>query len=170
VLTLPGVAAESGYPRVLIAEAWNAFVNGYHRFDELCAEALEAERALPAPPQGTGIEIDVYAMQAYAALSSGTYADADSAYERAADLAGASGYPGLAAIYLANGVNSVLLGGGSIQDATVKAEKSLALARQSGMPAAIVMSLNVSTDRDRDRPWAGESASPREHSIGWHAG
>jgi predicted ATPase len=142
VLALPGVAAESGYPRVLIAEAWNAFVNGYHEFDDLCEQALKAERNLPEPLRGTGIEIDVYAMRAYAALSAGAYADAESAYDRAAALTKANGYPGLAAIYLANGVNSVLLGGGSIDHAVAKAEESLALARQSHMPAAIVMSLN----------------------------
>ena len=66
-----------------------------------------------------------------------------SAYTRAAEVARADGYPGVAAIYLAYSVSSALLGGGGIQEATATAEESVALARRSGMPAAIVLSLNA---------------------------
>ena len=61
---------------------------------------------------------------------------------RGAELAAADGYPGLAAINLAVGINTELLGGGEAEKAIAKAEKALQLARQSGMHAAIVISLN----------------------------
>jgi hypothetical protein len=51
--------------------------------------------------------------------------------------------PGLAAMNLAYSVSSALLSGGCIQEAATQAEESVALARRSGMPGAIVMSLNA---------------------------
>jgi hypothetical protein len=75
-------------------------------------------------------------------LAAGSYTDAVAGFARAAELANADGYPGLAATYLANSVNSALLGGGWTQATTMRAEEAVDLARQSGMPVAIVMSLN----------------------------
>lgn len=57
-------------------------------------------------------------------------------------MASADGYPGLAGIFLAYGVNSALLGGAGAEEAIAEAEKAAALARQSGMPGAIVLTLN----------------------------
>jgi predicted ATPase/class 3 adenylate cyclase len=144
VLDLAGAAHEPGYPRVLILAAYHALYSGdYDIADGLCRQALDAEQRLRTPLQGPGIEMDVCALHAQASLSAGAYADAIAAYTRAAELASVDGYPGLAAIYLAYSVNSALLGGGGIEQATAKAEESVALARRSGMPAAIVLSLNA---------------------------
>jgi len=66
-----------------------------------------------------------------------------SKYARAAELAGADGYPGLAGIFLAYGVQCSLLGHIGIEDVTPRAEEAVALVRQSGRPGAIVLSLNV---------------------------
>jgi predicted ATPase len=144
VLDLAGAAQQPGYPHVLILAAWNALHSGeYDSTDELCRQALEAERRLLTPLQGPRAESLVCAMRAQASLSAGAYADAVSAYIRAAELARADGYPGLAAVYLAYSVNTSLLGGGGIEQATAQAEESVALAQQSGMPTAIVHSLNT---------------------------
>jgi hypothetical protein len=86
--------------------------------------------------------MDACNLRAMASLAAGAYSDAVSAYRRAAELATADGYPGLAAIGLAVGVNTALLGGADVREVTAQAEQALALARQSGMHAAIVMSLN----------------------------
>jgi hypothetical protein len=64
------------------------------------------------------------------------------AYARAADLARADGNHGLAAIYLSMGVNTCMLGGGDTRDAAAAAETALTSARQSGMHATIITSLN----------------------------
>ena len=103
---------------------------------------MEAQRRLP--PQGPRIDSDVCALHAQASVSAGAYADAVAAYVRAAELARADfGYPGMAAMFLAFSVSSALLGGGDIEQATATAEESVALARQAGMPVAIVLSLNA---------------------------
>ena len=144
ILDMNGAAQEPGYPRVLMVAASNALFSGDHdSVDELCRQALEAERTLPTQLRGPRIESDACALQAQASLSAGAYADAAAAYARAAELANADGYPGHAAIHLAYSVNSALLGGGAIDEAIGKAEESVALARQSGMPTAIVQSLNT---------------------------
>ena len=144
VLDLPGASEESGFPRVLMVSAWHTFLRAeYDIVDELCRQALEAERRLAAPLTGPRIEVDVCALQALTAFSSGAYTDAVTAYTRAAELARADGNPGLAAMYLAYSVSALLLGGGDREEATVHAEESVALARRSGMPGAIVLGLNA---------------------------
>jgi hypothetical protein len=96
-------------------------------------------------------------------LSIGAYADAVAAYRRASELASADGYPGLAAIFLAYGVSSAVLWGVGIDEATTDAERSVSLARRSGMPGAIMMGLNaqalalVETDPGRARALLRES-------------
>jgi hypothetical protein len=143
VLELPGADQEPGYPRVLVVAAYNAYTAGdWDAVDELCRQALEAERRLGAPRQAPGIEMDVPHLQAMVSLAAGAYADAVSGFAHAAGLAAAAGYPGLAATYLANSVNSALLGGDWSLETTTRAEDAVALARQSGMPGAIVISLN----------------------------
>jgi predicted ATPase/class 3 adenylate cyclase len=144
VLDLPGAAEQPGYPRALMIVAWHFFYRGdYGAAVELCKQALEAERQLGTPAHGPRIQSDVCALEAEATLSAGDYGSAVPAYTQAAELANADGYPGLAATYLAYGVSSALLGGGGIDQATAMAERSAALARQSGMPAAIVLSHNA---------------------------
>jgi predicted ATPase/class 3 adenylate cyclase len=156
VLDLAGAAQEPGYPRVLILAAFAALNSGDHDIaDELCRRALEAERRLLTRLPGPRVEMEACALQAMASLSAGAYADAVAGYTGAAELARADGYPGLAAMWLAYCVSTVLLGGGDEREATANAEESVALARQSGMPAAIVMSLNALAltlvDRDPTR-------------------
>jgi hypothetical protein len=143
VLGLAGVAEEPGYPQVLMVAAHQAFHSGDRSSaDELCRQALEAERHLAALP-GRRIETSVCGLQALASLSSGAYADALSIYIRAAELARADGYLGLAATFLAYGTNSALLGGGDIAQAIAMAEQSVTMARQSGIPTAIASTANA---------------------------
>jgi hypothetical protein len=70
-------------------------------------------------------------------------------------LARTDGYPGLAAIFLAYGVNSALLGGGDIASAIAMAEEAVTTARQSGIPMAIATTANslalALVDRDPSR-------------------
>ena len=76
---------------------------------------------------------------------------------------GADGFPGIAAICRAYGVNASLLGGGDADEAAATAEEAVELARRSGMPTAIVLTLNslamslVERDPVRARAVLGES-------------
>jgi predicted ATPase/class 3 adenylate cyclase len=143
VLELPDARQQSGYPRVLMAAAWHAYVRGdYDKADELSRQAVEADSPLPDTTRRPRVEMDACNLKAMASLAAGAYIDAVSAYGRAAEFAAADGYPGLAAIGLAVGVNTALLGGADFETVTARAEEALTLARQSGMHAAIVMSLN----------------------------
>ncbi len=156
VLDLPGAAQEPGYPLALLVAAYVAQHTGdWDTVHELCRRALEAERRGTASRHGGRIEMDVRNLQAQASLAGNDYADAVSGYNHAAELAAANGYLGLAAIYLAYGVSSAVLGSVALEQAAQMAEKAVALARRSGMPSAIVISLNslalVSVDRDPAR-------------------
>jgi predicted ATPase/class 3 adenylate cyclase len=143
VLELTSALEESGYPRLLLVAAQQALVKGDHvGADEFCRLAMDAERTFAIPRKGPRIEMDVSALRAQAALSAGRYADAVSAYTHAAEIAEADGYPGLAAICLSYSVSTSLLGGSDIEEAITKAEASVALARRSGMPAALIWSQN----------------------------
>lgn len=142
VLDMTAASHQPGYARVLMVAAWQAVWSAeYDIADQRCRQAMEAQRRLP--PQGPRIDSDVCALQAQASVSAGAYADAVAAYVRAAELARADGYPGMAAMFLAFSVSSALLGGGDIEQATATAEESVALARQAGMPVAIVLGLNA---------------------------
>jgi hypothetical protein len=58
-------------------------------------------------------------------------------------VARADGNTGMAGIFLGYGVNCALLGGIETGETVAKAEEAVALARQSGMPGAIVLTLNA---------------------------
>ena len=157
-LDMPGADKEPGSPLVLILEAYKAQATGqWDVVDQLCAQALEAEQGAVASSSGHGhrIQMDTCSLQAQGSLADGAYADAVSAYARAVGYASADGYPGLAAIFLSYGVSCSLLGSVAVQDAIPRAEKSVKLARQSGMPGAIVLGLNslalALVDRDPAR-------------------
>jgi hypothetical protein len=167
VVGMPGAAREPGYPLVLLVGAYNVQATG--DWDAVAAysrQALEAERSLGAFRHGHRIEMDTCGLQAQAALAGGDYVDAVSAYTRAAELASADGYTGLAAIFIAYGVNCALLGGIGTEETIAKAEEAVALARQSGMPGAIVLTLNslalalVDHDPTRSRAVLRESIEP----------
>ena len=100
----------------------------------------EAEQ-IPTSRHGRRIEMDTCNLQAQAALCAGAYEDANSSYRRAAELAVADGFPGLAAIFLSYTVDCGLLGGATDEEVMPTAEESVALARRSGMPGAIALSL-----------------------------
>ena len=143
VIDLNDASAEPGYPRVLIAAAWHAYLRGdYSRSDELRRQALEADTRLPNPERRPRVELEACNLTAMASLAAGDYAGALSAYRRGAELATAGGYAGLAAINLAISVNTALLGGGDTKEATALAEEALNRARESRMHAAIDISLN----------------------------
>jgi predicted ATPase/class 3 adenylate cyclase len=144
VKDMPGAAEQVGYSRALILAAWHSDYSGdYAVAEELCRQALDAEKRMGRPPHRPRIESDVCAFHAEVSLSAGDYQGAVSGYTQAAQLAKADGYPGLAGQYLAYGVSSAALGGLDVDDTAAIAEESVALARQSGMPAAIVLSLNA---------------------------
>jgi hypothetical protein len=110
---------------------------------ELAGRALDAEQAGTAPLQGPGIEMDAWSLRAIIALSAGAYADAVAGYNKAAMIARQDGYLGVAANYLSYAVNARLLGGVDPQRAFSEAEDAVALARQSGMPGAVVQSVHT---------------------------
>jgi hypothetical protein len=116
-------------------------IGDWQRVDELCQQALEAEQRLGVF-HGLRIEVETCSLQAQNSLASGAYSDAVSGYARAAELANADGYSGLAAIFLAYKLNCALLGGASAKEMETTGEESVALARRSGMPGAMVISLN----------------------------
>ena len=155
VLGMPGASEQPGYPSALVVAGYKAqSIGDWQRVDELCQQALEAAERLGSF-HGPRIEMETCSLQAQNFLASGAYADAVSAYDRAAELADADRYPGLAAIFLAYKVNCALLGGTPAEEMEQTVEKSVALARRSGMPGAIVISLNslamTLADRDPNR-------------------
>jgi predicted ATPase/class 3 adenylate cyclase len=145
VLNMAGAAREPGYPQVLMVAAHQAFHRGdLNSADELCRQALEAERLLPSVLPGRRTETTVCALKALGALSAGAYADAVSIYSRAAEFARADGYPGLAAIFLSYGANSALLGGGhDTWQAIAMAEEAVTTARESRIPTATATTVNA---------------------------
>ena len=144
VVDMPGAAQEPGYQLVLLVAAYNLQANGdWETVFGYCRRALEAERNLGVPIHGHRIEMDVLGLEAQAALSGGDYLGAVTAYTRAAELASADGNAGMAGIFLGYGVNCALLGGIETGETVAKAEEAVALARRSGMPGSIVLTLNA---------------------------
>jgi predicted ATPase/class 3 adenylate cyclase len=144
VLGLPGAAEHPDYPRLLMVAAYEALDSqDQERAELLARQALDAAGAQGRPLEGPPLEIDVLSLQAESSLAAGEYHDAVLAYIRAAEIASAAGYLGAAAIFLAYSVSSDLLGGGELEEATARAEQSMVMARQSGMPGAVVIALNV---------------------------
>jgi predicted ATPase/class 3 adenylate cyclase len=143
VLAMPGAPEQPRYPSALVVAAYRAQAIGdWQRVDELCRQALEAEERLGAS-HGQRIEMETCSLQAQNFLARGAYPEAVSAYARAAELADADDYPGVAAIFLAYKVSCALLGGMAAEEMQSTVEESVALARRSGMPGAIVISLNA---------------------------
>jgi predicted ATPase/class 3 adenylate cyclase len=142
VLAMPGASEQPGYPSALVVAAYRAqSIGDWQQVDELCREALEAEERLGGH-RGPRIEIEACSLRAQKALAHGAYADAVSAYARAAELAEADRYFGMAACFLAYKVSCALLGGTTAREMEVTVEESVALARRSEMPGAMVISLN----------------------------
>jgi tetratricopeptide (TPR) repeat protein len=141
-LAMPGAPEQPAYPSALVMAAYKAqSIGDWQRVNELCQQALEAEERVGAF-HGPRIEMETCSLQAQNFLATGAYADAISAYARAAELAEADGYLGMAAIFLAYKVSCALLGGTAAEEMEPTVEESVALARRSGMPSAMVISLN----------------------------
>ncbi len=141
-LNIPGASEQPAYPSALVMAAYKAqSIGDWQRVNELCQQALEAEERVGAF-HGPRIEMETCSLQAQNFLAAGAYADAISAYARAAELAEADGYLGMAAIFLAYKVSCALLGGTAAKEMEPTVEVSVALARRSGMPSAMVISLN----------------------------
>jgi predicted ATPase/class 3 adenylate cyclase len=96
VLEMPNACEEPGYPRVLMAAAWHAYIQGdYASADELSRKAVDADSPVPDTLRRPRVEMDACNLRAMASLAAGTYTDAVSAYSRSAELAVADGYPAL---------------------------------------------------------------------------
>ncbi|WP_326544733.1 adenylate/guanylate cyclase domain-containing protein [Mycolicibacterium sp. ND9-15] len=144
VIALPGAAEEPGYPLVLMTAAYNVQATGnWDEVGELCRQAAEAQRRIAGAQHSDRVEMDTFSLRAQQALAGGEYARAVTAYGRAAELALAAGYTGLAGIFRAYRVQCTMLGGIDTAQTVSEAEEAVALARQSGMPGAIVISLNA---------------------------
>ncbi len=142
VLNMPAASEQPRYPSALVVAAYNAqSIGDWQRVDKLCRQALEAETRLGSS-HGLRIEMETYSLQAQSFLGRGAYVDAVDAYARAAELAEADGYLGMAAIFLAYRVSCALLGGIAANEMELTVEESVALARRSGMPGAMVITLN----------------------------
>jgi hypothetical protein len=142
VLNMPGASEQPAYPSALVVAAYKAqSIGDWRRVNELCRQALEAEERLGAL-HGPRIEMETCSLQAQNFLATGAYSDAISAYARAAELAEADEYLGMTAIFLAYKVSCALLGGIAAKEMESTVEESVALARRSRMPGAMVISLN----------------------------
>ncbi len=164
VVAMPGAAQQPKYPLLLLVAAYAAQHTGdWGSVNKFCRQALDTELIGAAAKYGRRIEIDVGCLQAQASLSSGDYADALSEYTRAAELASADGYFGLGAICRAYAVSCAVLGGAGAEQTVELAEEAVSLARRSGMPSALVLSLNslalalVERDPPRSRALLRES-------------
>lgn len=143
VIALAGASEEPGYPLALLAAAYNVQATGdWDAVFEYCRRAREAQSSQSVSDSSQRIEMDIASLQAQGALASGDYAAAVAAYSRAAELANADGYPGLAGIFLAYRLNCSVLGGMETSATIAQAQEAVALARHSGMPGAIVLTLN----------------------------
>jgi predicted ATPase len=144
VVEMPEAAQEPGYPLVLVVAAYNLQAAGdWDAVFGYCRRALEAEHNLGDSRHEHRIEMDVLGLEAQAALSGGDYLGGVTAYTRAAQVARADGNSGMAGIFLGYAVNCALLGGIETGETVAKAEEAVALAQQSGMPGAIVLTLNA---------------------------
>ena len=134
VLDLPGAAEQPGYPRVLVVAAYDAHDSGHRtrrrhsavkpwRPRAACALRSTARRS---KSMRLSLQAESHSRQAPMPKPS--------RYNRAAELASADGYPGLAAIFLAYGVSSALLGGMRRRGSEPRRPRVDALARQSDMP------------------------------------
>ena len=142
VVSLPGAAQQKDYPRALTVAAYEALaVEEYERAEQFCLCALRSADSEPIERRDVRVDIDVDAIRAQALLAGGDFAAAATAYWRAAELAEAHGYAGMAAINHAYGVSAAFIGGTDHQDCPAHARSAVALARRCGMPGAIVLSL-----------------------------
>ena len=137
-------------------------IGDWQRVDELCQQALEAEERLGAF-HGPRIEMETCSLQAQNSLAAGAYADAVSAYARAAELANGDGYSGLAAIFLAYKVSCALLGGAAAREMEPTVEESALGATLRDARGDCHQPQLPGDDARRRRSRSGQSPSRREH-------
>lgn len=139
VLNLPEANREPGYPQVLVMAAYIAQHTGdWAAVNEFCSRAAEADGRSPQAERrgGNGRE----------------------AYVHSAELAGAAGQLGLAAIFLAYMESCAVLGGESSRAIPI-ADDSVALARRSGMPVRSCSGLCVGGTRSARRTGTSDRES-----------
>ena len=144
VVNLAGAADEEGYPRALTVAAFEAGTNGdYRKSEEFCSLAVRSVESRPVAQRDPRVEIDANAARSQIYLAEGAYGEAAVAYWRAAHVAESQDFIGLSAVFHAYGATSALIGNIGHPDTAAHARSAVTLARASGMPGAIVVSLNA---------------------------
>jgi predicted ATPase len=153
-LELAGASKHPDYPLVVAIAAVRVAGQGEsERADQLCEEALSAERRLGTDPERL-VEERVGAAKQLLALNRGSWHDAALAAERSVEVARAAGRLAQTAANLAAAGHSHAMAGDPGAGIPLAAE-GLALARQVGMPYLIGVSLgslaNALVERDREQ-------------------
>jgi predicted ATPase len=161
-LTLSGAAGHRDYPLALAITAVDAASHGdLDLAEQRCELALEADRRLHTSANAA-VENLVYQARADSALVRGAFADAVALSEHAAEVARANGNLAVAAVNLAEAAQSSTFAGDN-RGAVPLAIEAVALARQSGMPNAIINALLIlgiaraDSDPDEARACLSES-------------
>ncbi|MFI5047960.1 MAG: ATP-binding protein, partial [Acidimicrobiia bacterium] len=140
VLALPGAPDHAEYPRALGLAALYASWRGDRELSTRRAdEAQTTEKRLATHPDGV-IELFVLGARSSNAFSSGAWAEAAGFIERSAEIWRSLGEVANHA-YSLGGAASLYATGGDAETAIPLATEGLALARQVGMPSAIVINL-----------------------------
>jgi predicted ATPase len=166
-LGLPGASEHPEYPLALTVAASRAAGHGQEqRAEQLCTEALAAERRLGTHPDGY-VDSAVKTARALLALSRGSWQEAAVLGERNAELCRSAGRLALTAAHLSSAGHCHAMAGDA--DAGIPlATEGLAIARQVGMPYLIAAGLGalasalVKRDPERARGLLRESLQAGE--------
>jgi hypothetical protein len=141
-LALRGAAGHPLYPMALVKAAVEATERGDRRLvEELCAQALDAERPL-GDPSGGLLDVRVSLAQGLLEMNRGFYETAADHFQRGGELALAAGNLAFAAEMFTNAA-SVGVGGADEAGAVDAANRALTLARQSAAPLTTNMALTA---------------------------
>ena len=140
VLSLAGIEDSPWYPHALIRAAGQAVFGGDH------ARGLEyRQRALDVLAEGlperAGVRSLAAEIMGATMLGAGRFSETAEAYAEAAEFAREDKGFGLAAVYMAWGVNTRLLAGESGEAVRTMAEEAVSAARRADMPGAIAVAL-----------------------------
>jgi predicted ATPase/class 3 adenylate cyclase len=138
VLALPGASEHPGSATALVMEAWFAWErDDRDRTPQLCDEAVAAEDRLGRVP-GTHVGYFASSLRGHMARRAGDVVEAARWYRSAADYADLDGSPALASVQHAMIAS---LRGTDRVAARAEGVEALAMARRSGSPHAIALSL-----------------------------
>jgi hypothetical protein len=136
VLALPGAADHPGAARALMETAWNVLRSGDPRLAlDLADQALETEQRLGPCPGYLQLDRWKLTLRAFVADDAGDMAESARLRLELADHDRAAGHPALAALAL--GESAGALAWVDTDAAVARANDGLALARRTGIPAAI---------------------------------